>query len=37
MQMDNAEIAKNVDLTLDSVRVYISRARKHLKELLYAE
>lgn len=37
MHMDNAEIAKNVDLTLDSVRVYISRARKHLKELLYAE
>lgn len=37
MQMDNEEIARSVDLSLDSVRVYISRARKHIKELLYVE
>ena len=37
MNMENDEIAQFLDITSDSVRAYISRARGHIRAMLYAD
>ena len=37
MKMENDEIAQFLDITPDSVRAYISRARGHIRAMLYAD
>lgn len=37
MKMENDEIAQFLDITPDSVRAYVSRARGHIRAMLYAD